>query len=105
MKKSEILFLKQEEVIQAGLLDMLTKASVHEWYLDVMEKIRLSTLFITHDIDEAILLSDRIYLLTGKPGTLTKEIIIKEPKPRKKDFNLSENFLQYKREIISHLEG
>ena len=86
-------------------LDMLTKASVHEWYLDVMEKIKLSTLFITHDIDEAILLSDRIYLLTGKPGAITKEIVIKEPKPRKKDFNLSENFLQYKREIISHLEG
>ena len=86
-------------------LDMLTKASIHEWYLDVMEKIKLSTLFITHDIDEAILLSDRIYLLTGKPGTLTKEIVIKEPKPRKKGFNLSENFLQYKREIISHLEG
>ena len=41
-------------------LDMLTKASVHEWYLEVMEKIKLSTLFITHDIDEAILLSDRI---------------------------------------------
>ena len=36
-------------------LDMLTKGAVHEWYLDVMEKIRLSTLFITHDIDEAIL--------------------------------------------------
>ena len=86
-------------------LDMLTKASVHEWYLDVMEKIKLSTLFITHDIDEAILLSDRIYLLTGKPGSITNEIVIKEPKPRKKDFNLSENFLQYKREIISHLEG
>ena len=86
-------------------LDMLTKASVHEWYLDVMEKIRLSTLFITHDIDEAILLSDRIYLLTGKPGRITKEIVIKEPKPRKKDFNLSENFLQYKKEIISHLES
>ena len=86
-------------------LDMLTKGAVHQWYLEVMEKIRLSTLFITHDIDEAILLSDRIYLLTGKPGTLTKEIVIKEPKPRKKDFNLSENFLQYKREIISHLES
>ncbi len=85
-------------------LDMLTKGTVHEWYLDVMEKIRLSTLFITHDIDEAILLSDRIYLLTGKPGTITKEILIKEPKPRRKDFNLSEAFLAYKREIISHLE-
>ena len=86
-------------------LDMLTKGAVHQWYLDVMEKIQLSTLFITHDIDEAVLLSDRIYLLTGKPGTITKEIVIKEPKPRRKDFNLSEEFLHYKREIISHLEG
>ena len=84
-------------------LDMLTKATVHEWYLDVMEKIKLSTLFVTHDIDKAILLSDRIYLLTGKPGTITKEIVIKEPKPRRKDFNLTEEFLNYKREIISHL--
>ena len=85
-------------------LDMLTKGAVHEWYLDVMEKIKLSTLFITHDIDEAILLSDRIYLLTGKPGTIKKEIVIRESKPRRKDFNLTEEFLEYKREIISHLE-
>ncbi|MBQ8804452.1 MAG: ABC transporter ATP-binding protein [Tyzzerella sp.] len=84
-------------------LDMLTKKAVHEWYLDVMEKIQLSTLFITHDIDEAILLSDRIYLLTGKPGEITKEIVIKEPKPRRKDFNLTEEFLEYKREILAHL--
>ena len=86
-------------------LDMLTKQSIHEWYLDVMGKIQLSTLFITHDIDEAILLSDRIYLLTGKPGEITKEIVIEEQKPRSKDFSLSENFLQYKREILAHLEG
>ena len=84
-------------------LDMLTKGTVHEWYLDVMEKIKLSTLFVTHDIDEAILLSDRIYLLTGKPGTITKEIVIKEPKPRRKDFNVTEAFMNYKREIIAHL--
>lgn len=84
-------------------LDMMTKTAVHEWYLGVMEKIKLSTLFITHDIDEAILLSDRIYLLTGKPGQITKELVIKEPKPRTKDFNLSEEFLQYKRDIIHHL--
>ena len=84
-------------------LDMLTKQAVHEWYLDVMEKIHLSTLFITHDIDEAILLSDRIYLLTGKPGEITKEIVIKEPKPRRKDFNLTEEFLEYKKEILAHL--
>ena len=84
-------------------LDMLTKQSVHGWYLDVMEQIRLSTLFITHDIDEAILLSDRIYLLTGKPGTITGEIVIKEPKPRAKDFQVTEAFLEYKKTILNHL--
>ena len=86
-------------------LDMLTKSAVHEWYLDVMEGIKLSTLFITHDIDEAILLSDRIYLLTDKPGKITKEIVIKEPKPRSKDFHLTEQFLEYNKEIIRHLDN
>lgn len=84
-------------------LDTLTKSDMHRWYLDVMDKIHLSTLFITHDIDEAILLSDRIYLLTGKPGKITEEIVIKEPKPRRKDFNLTEEFLQYKKQIIEKL--
>ena len=85
-------------------LDMLTKAAVHDWYLDIMEKIKLSTLFITHDVDEAILLSDRIYLLTGKPASITKEIIINEKKPRSKDFRITDEFLNYKRMIINHLE-
>lgn len=81
-------------------LDTITKSSMHTWYLNIMEQIRLSTLFITHDIDEAILLSDRIYLLTGKPGEITEEIVIREKKPRKSDFNLTEEFLQYKRQIL-----
>ena len=84
-------------------LDDLTKASMHDWYLGVMEKIRLSTLFITHDIDEAIFLSDRICLLTGTPGRITEEIVIREPKPRSRDFTLSEAFLAYKRMILEKL--
>lgn len=84
-------------------LDTLTKSEMHKWYLGVMEKIHMSTLFITHDIDEAILLSDRIYLLTGKPGTITAEIVIQEPKPRRADFNLTEEFLEYKKKILSLL--
>ena len=84
-------------------LDTLTKSDMHRWFLNVMEKIDLSILFITHDIDEAILISDRIYLLCGKPGTIADEIVIREPKPRKSDFNLTDEFLQYKREIISKL--
>ncbi len=84
-------------------LDTLTKSSMHRWYMDVMRKIRLSTLFITHDIDEAILLSDRVYVLSGSPGVITGEIIIQKPKPRPDDFNLTPEFLEYKRRILSLL--
>ena len=84
-------------------LDTLTKRSIHQWYLNVMEKIQLTTLFITHDIDEAILLSDRIYLLSGSPGKITAEIVIQEPKPRRDDFSLTPEFLAYKQNILSLL--
>ena len=84
-------------------LDTITKTAIHDWYLDVMQKIDLSTLFITHDIDEAILLSDRIYILNGQPGKIRDEIIIHEKKPRAKDFYLTDAFLNYKRKIIGKL--
>ncbi len=84
-------------------LDTLTKSEMHRWYLEVMDRIKLSTIFITHDVDEAILLSDRIYLLGGRPASVTDEIIIDEPKPRSADFNLTQKFLEYKRDIISRI--
>ena len=84
-------------------LDTLTKSSIHKWYLDVMENIKLSTLFITHDIDEAILLSDRIYLLSGSPGKIAEEIVISVPKPRQEDFNLTPEFVEYKRRILAFI--
>ena len=84
-------------------LDALTKHDIHSWYLGVMSRIKLSTLFITHDIDEAILLSDRIYLLNGKPGRITDEIIIERPGNTRDDFDLTGEFLDYKRMILSKL--
>lgn len=84
-------------------LDALTKHDIHSWYLGVMSRIKLSTLFITHDIDEAILLSDRIYLLNGRPGRITDEIIIERPGNTRDDFDLTGEFLDYKRMILSKL--
>lgn len=84
-------------------LDMMTKRSMHQWFLNLMEKIQMSALFITHDIDEALLLSDRIYLLRGHPGTITKELVLHEPKPRGGDFELSEEFRHYKSIILNEL--
>lgn len=81
-------------------LDTITKGSIHTWYLDIMTKIDLSTVFITHDIDEAILLSDRVLILAGSPGTIRDEIVISEKKPRSPDFNLTDRFLSCKRRIV-----
>ena len=80
-------------------LDTLTKASMQQWYLDVMKDIRLSTLFITHDMDEAILLSDRIYIMKGSPAVISGEITVDIPKPRNSEFMLTDEFLDYKRKL------
>lgn len=85
-------------------LDTITKSRIHSWYLDVMEKIHLTTIFITHDINEAILLSDRIYVLTGRPGTIQDEIRIRTPRAQREKFDLTEEFLGYKRQIMGMLE-
>ena len=82
-------------------LDTITRSKMHEWYLGVMNDINLTTLFITHDIDEAILLSDRIYILSE--GEIIDEITVNAEKPRSNDFALSEEFLEYKRKIIQLL--
>lgn len=85
-------------------LDAITKINMHQWYLNIMEQIKLSTLFITHDIDESILLSDRIYIMKGSPGKIVKEIVVSPKKPRDKGFLLSDDFINYKKEILEVLE-
>jgi ABC-type nitrate/sulfonate/bicarbonate transport system ATPase subunit len=84
-------------------LDAITKSAMHRWYLALMERISMSTLFITHDIDEAILLSDRIYIMTGPPGVITSEIAVDRPRPRGPDFLVSDTFIKHKREILKLL--
>lgn len=84
-------------------LDTITKSAMHEWYLDIMREIDLTTLFITHDMDEAVKLSDRICILSGHPGKIICDIPVTEPRPRAHDFNLSSAFLDYKRQIAENL--
>lgn len=85
-------------------LDMITRGQLHDWYLDIMERIGLSTILITHDVDEAIMLSDRIYLLTGSPGEIHHEIRIDVPRKDRKGFDLQPAFTGYKRQIRDALQ-
>ncbi len=85
-------------------LDMITRSQLHDWYLDITEKMHLSTVLITHDVDEAILLSDRICLLTGTPGEIRHEIRVDVPRSERKEFSLCPEFVAYKRQIRDILE-
>ena len=78
-------------------LDAITKKELHRWYLDLKKEFNLTTLLITHDIEEAVFLSDRIYILGNKPGEIIGEIKI-EINPDK-DIDVQRLF--YKKEILN----
>lgn len=84
-------------------LDALTKKELQQWYRKQVEKYQISTLFITHDIDEAILLSDRIYILSGRPARICEEIIVERQNKGEANFELTEQFLDYKKKIMNWL--
>ena len=76
---------------------------MHQWFLSVMKKIKMSTLLITQDIDEAILLSDRTYILAGRLGKIVDEVKIELSKPRNREIILSDEFIRYKRYIMEKI--
>ena len=78
-------------------LDAITKKELHKWYLDLKKEFNLTTLLITHDIEEAVFLSDRIYILGNKPGEIIREIKI-EINPNE-DIDVQRLF--YKKEILN----
>ena len=78
-------------------LDAITKKELHKWYLDLKKEFNLTTLLITHDIEEAVFLSDRIYILGNKPGEIIGEIKI-EINPNE-DTDVQRLF--YKKEILN----
>jgi ABC-type nitrate/sulfonate/bicarbonate transport system ATPase subunit len=65
-----------------GKLDSLTRLAMHRWLHEVWEHSGASILFVTHDLDEALLLSDRIYVMGGRPGTIRREVSIERLRPR-----------------------
>ena len=78
-------------------LDAITKKELHRWYLNLKKEFNLTTLLITHDIEEAIFLSDRIYILGNKPGEIIGKIKI-EINPNE-DIDIQRLF--YKKEILN----
>lgn len=84
-------------------LDEFTRIEMQKWLLSIWEETKPTVLFVTHDIEEAIFLSDRILILGNRPANVVKEIPIQFSRPRAEDIRLSEEFLHIKREIYQIL--
>ncbi len=84
-------------------LDALTREKLQEWLLDIWGKFTKSVLFITHSIDEAIYLSDRVYVISDIPGKIKFELRINLARPRTRKIVTTTEFIEYKRKLMEAL--
>ena len=88
-----------------GALDALTRRLMQELLVKIWEQSKLTVLFITHDIHEAVFLSDRVVVMTNKPGRIKVEIPIDLPRPRTHEMLRSPEFLAYEEEVLGHIRS
>jgi ABC-type nitrate/sulfonate/bicarbonate transport system ATPase subunit len=88
-----------------GALDALTRRSMQEWLLDVWSQMQRTVLLITHDVDEAIFLSDRVAVMSQRPGTLISEHPVDLPRPRTTDMITDPAFMEIKRAVLGDLQS
>ncbi len=88
-----------------GMLDALTKIELQQVLLDLWRRNRLTTLMVTHDVNEAIYLSDRVVMMTNGPEATLGEILeIDFPRPRKREMVLNDPlFTAYRDHLVSYL--
>lgn len=84
-------------------LDAQTKGEMQEMLLDIWEKEKTTVVFITHDIEEAIFLSQRLYVMKSHPGRIAAEVKVPDELHRQKHVRDSAPFIRLKREILSLL--
>jgi NitT/TauT family transport system ATP-binding protein len=83
-----------------GALDVHTRESMHEFMLDLWQRTGITVFMITHDVEEAVFLSNRIYVLGSRPGTVRKEISVKLPE---RTHNIKRHFIfhDYRDELMN----
>ncbi|MFC2703117.1 MAG: ABC transporter ATP-binding protein [Abiotrophia defectiva] len=86
-----------------GALDAVTRRQLHKWFLHYKQQMGWSTLLITHDVDEALILADKVYVMGGKPGTLQAVHDIQLDKSDFEAIGFSPEFLHYKRQLLDDL--
>jgi NitT/TauT family transport system ATP-binding protein len=83
-----------------GSLDAQTRLMMQEMLLDIWQKAHKTVVFVTHDVDEAIFLADRILILTARPGRVKKEIVVGLPRPRTYKVTTSPDYAKLKGDVV-----
>ncbi|MFE8697904.1 ABC transporter ATP-binding protein [Cytobacillus sp. FJAT-53684] len=86
-------------------LDELTRLDMQKWLLDIWETHRPTILFVTHNIEEALFLSDRIFVLANRPAHVISELTVPFSRPRNEELLLEDRFLESKRTVHFALKG
>jgi NitT/TauT family transport system ATP-binding protein len=84
-----------------GALDAQTRAIMQSILLDLWDNMKISVLFVTHDIDEAIFLSDRVYVMTARPGRIKAELTVNLPRPRLPEITADPHFLELRHRLMT----
>ncbi len=87
-----------------GKLDALTRLEMQEWLLEIWRDFQYSVLLVTHDIDEAIFLSDKVYVMSPRPGTIMHEVKIPLPRPRSFEMLTGPDAVKTKEELLGMLK-
>ena len=86
-----------------GALDALSRSQIHEWLLGLWETLGKTIVMVTHDVDEAIFLSDRLYVMTARPGTMSLVASVDLPRPRRLELLTSPAFVELKAKLLASL--
>jgi NitT/TauT family transport system ATP-binding protein len=86
-----------------GALDALTRMIMQELLLDISGRVRTTIVFVTHDIDEALFLADRVVVMSARPGRIVEEIKVPFARPRRTAISVSQEFVELKRRCLDLL--
>ncbi|MBW4444480.1 MAG: ABC transporter ATP-binding protein [Plectolyngbya sp. WJT66-NPBG17] len=86
-----------------GALDAQTKEQMQQFLLELWEQTHVTVLMITHDVEEAIFLSQRVYVMSARPGRMKLEVPVGLPEHRDLEMKLSAEFVEIKRQILHSL--
>ena len=86
-----------------GALDALTRAALQEWLLGIWERLKAAVLFVTHDVEEALWLSDRVYVMTRRPGAIQLDLPVGLPRTRTRAVRGTAEFAALKQRLLDAL--